>query len=96
MSERDYLKGICSTCIHLEDCEAWLKKRGCVIWFCEEFDTNPLPHSPKDKGNNKLTDDKNMHDESSELKDLCATCGIRETCRISKPASGVWRCSYYV
>lgn len=27
---------------------------------------------------------------------LCKYCGILETCTLSKPESGVWRCSHYV
>ncbi len=44
------LKGLCATCIHVEDCILRLRNEGEPIWFCEEFDDRP----PLDKDVNGI------------------------------------------
>ena len=85
------ISGICSTCIHLDDCLHRLES-GQVIWFCEEFD-DFIPTEPL--ANTSNTDQPESPDAGGEFMGLCVNCEHRDYCVQAKTDGGVWFCEEY-
>lgn len=79
--------GLCTTCIHNEDCSLKQKAEEKII-FCEEFDNGVVPqkiHIPKET---KIQ-------SNEEFKGICVNCENRFHCTLVKPESGIWHCEEY-
>ncbi len=83
--------GICSTCIHLEDC-VHRKNADQAIWFCEDFDDSVAVETRKPEVSTERH--KSTPIENGYMG-LCVNCDHREYCINAKQAGGVWQCEEY-
>ena len=84
-------RGLCSTCIHKDDC-VFLSGATEPVKYCDEFDSGITTVPPKKEIS---AEESTETGEDTELKGLCVNCENRETCTFEKPKSGVWHCEEY-
>ena len=91
VGENEYI-GLCSTCINAQSC-SYRKKRGFDAIFCEMYvyDTGSTIESNTGEHEDLPSPVLNP----GEFKGLCINCANRETCKLVKPAEGVWHCEEY-
>ncbi len=90
-SDKGQIAGICSTCIHIDDCLHRLRS-GVIIWFCEQFDDRVeiKPRSPR----KRITETQGTDSQEGYLG-LCVNCENRAECVHSKTPGGIWYCEEY-
>ncbi|MFP4460275.1 MAG: hypothetical protein ACLFSQ_11895 [Candidatus Zixiibacteriota bacterium] len=84
------VKGLCSTCIHADEC-TFPKSEDAPVMFCEEFEIEKAPERRvirQESEREELPGKKN-------LKGLCLNCANAATCTYPKPETGVWHCEEY-
>jgi len=86
-------QGICSTCVHLENCEHRRKTTG-PIWFCEDFD-DYVPEKAERKIKPAGTPPQ-PDPNDDKFMGLCVNCDHRFTCVNAKQPGGVWFCEEYI
>lgn len=87
--KRTELDGLCSTCIHTEDC-IYAHNSESIILQCEEFDGYEEVKKSRENFTGTV---RNKNEE--EMTGLCANCANRDSCTFSKPEGGVWHCEEY-
>jgi hypothetical protein len=98
MTQYSLNKGICSNCNFASTC----LHSFVGMQFCEEYEIAGSfqkfkeSSGPSEVEAIKLINPKEGESRSSDkILGLCSNCLNRETCRFSKPESGVWHCEEY-
>jgi hypothetical protein len=81
-------RGLCSNCDKLDTCSYPSAIND--TWYCEEYSVQSAPKqsaTPKELFVIDAVPDTHMG--------LCLNCNLRETCKLPKPAGGVWFCNEY-
>jgi hypothetical protein len=88
-------RGICSTCVHSEDCN-YMANSTEPIWMCEEFDTGSFLPEQGVSSTDMLSAREIVRETNGKHKGICATCEYRDTCKLPAVKGGVWFCEEYV
>ena len=87
-------RGLCAFCTRAADC-TFPRQPGRPVMFCEEFEgetlTTKKTPAPKSESDAKAR----KSGPSKELRGLCRTCELRDTCTYPKPEGGVWHCEEF-
>jgi len=81
-------EGLCSTCIHDEDC-TFARSPASPITHCEEFDAGPPARG------RKRTPSQGTGTPPRLNEGICLTCNHREDCAFPRARKGVQRCEEY-
>lgn len=86
--------GLCSNCRHASDC-ATLMRSAVPIIQCEMFECgiSSRPRLSLVKQRAAAADEEGS-DQDAPLG-LCANCDHLKTCKLFKPAGGIWECEEY-
>lgn len=90
IKENEQVIGLCSTCVHSENCTMCQSFKG-KIFQCEEFDD----YAPQKILTEDKAEEKKSSVQYSSLKGLCMNCDFAGTCTFSKPETGIWNCNEY-
>jgi hypothetical protein len=89
MTEPQAKTGLCSTCLHAEDCSI-TNGGGSGVFQCSEYEPAGQTSFRAQEGATSGS----SHREAN-LLGLCADCANREQCAFPKPEGGVWHCEEY-
>ena len=92
MSAARLLVGLCVTCNNAETC-VFRKRRGYDALQCEMFE-NFVPTNDSKKVAS-VSEVAKPAAETAGLKGLCVNCAHANSCKLPRPASGVWHCEEY-
>lgn len=84
---------LCANCRHLGDC-AFLSKACRPVQNCELYECGPS-EKPRLVVVKKTGASVEAPENEGGLLGLCVTCENLNSCRLPKPASGVWMCEEY-
>lgn len=86
--------GLCANCRHAGDCVALMRASVPVIQ-CEMFECG-LSSKPRLSLVRRRADAAAEEESDQEpLLGLCANCDHLRSCKLAKPAGGVWECEEY-
>lgn len=86
--------GLCSNCRHMGDCTMLLKTATPVI-RCEMHECGPSPRPRLSLVRRPAAGADTGEPDGEELLGLCANCDHLKSCRLPKPAGGVWQCEEF-
>ena len=84
--------GICSNCIHLNDCR-YRMQIDKAFFHCDEHESS-RPNETVNLSHSETPADM-LTDSDRKYRGLCMNCDNRETCKIEKPETGIWHCEEY-
>ncbi len=84
---------LCANCRHLGDC-TFLSKACSPVQNCELYECG-LSEKPRLVVVKKTCASVEAPENEGDLLGLCITCENLKSCRLPKPASGVWMCEEY-
>ena len=86
--------GLCSNCRHASDC-ATLMRTSVPVIQCEMFECglSSRPRLSLVKQRAAATDEESSEQEAP--LGLCANCDHFKSCKLFKPAGGIWECEEY-
>jgi hypothetical protein len=86
--------GLCSNCRHMGDCTMLLKTETPVL-RCEMYECGPSPRPRLSLVRRPAAGADTGEPDGEELLGLCANCEHLKSCRLPKPAGGVWQCEEF-
>lgn len=89
------LRGICTTCARSPQC-TWTRSEGNPILHCDDFFVEGAARTASYGEEAGAIVQREPVLDTGKAFGLCVDCGVRATCSLSRPASGVWRCEEYV
>jgi hypothetical protein len=100
MTAESDTRSLCENCVSKENC-CNVKNDSRPVFFCEEYECGPVGGSVVVKTGLESSVKSNFDPAqyvlppSMRSMGLCATCGTRETCCLTKTKGGVWHCEEY-